>query len=218
MKKEIFKSIVAFGVLFFVNQISAQEDVLKLNENGSVEINGPTKVTGTLNVTGNIQQNGVDLMPKGSIIMWYGDVSNLPKGWIVCDGSNGTPDMRGKFPVGVSNTKVTDNMGENNFSMGSNKSTFSTKLKVENLPAHSHPASMDPGGRHKHKIGRRGANVSGSTAPMYGGSDEGKFDSDNVIEAGSEHTHEVKIGETGNGTEFNVIPPYMALYFLYKKE
>lgn len=38
--------------------------------------------------------------PAGSIIMWSGALGNIPVGWQLCDGSNGTPDMRGRFPVG----------------------------------------------------------------------------------------------------------------------
>lgn len=36
----------------------------------------------------------------GEIKPWYGDVANLPTGWYICDGTNGTPDLRGRFLVG----------------------------------------------------------------------------------------------------------------------
>ena len=36
-----------------------------------------------------------NLLPSGMIFAWYGEV--VPSGWIVCDGSNGTPDLRGRF-------------------------------------------------------------------------------------------------------------------------
>jgi hypothetical protein len=35
--------------------------------------------------------------PKGLIIMWYGDKTKIPPGWVACDGKNGTPDLRGQF-------------------------------------------------------------------------------------------------------------------------
>jgi microcystin-dependent protein len=44
--------------------------------------------------------NGI---PKGGIIMWSGTVSQIPDGWALCDGSNGTPDLRDRFVVGAGN-------------------------------------------------------------------------------------------------------------------
>lgn len=40
-------------------------------------------------------------VPGGNFItLWYGDVNNVPDGWLLCDGNNGTPDMRGRVPLG----------------------------------------------------------------------------------------------------------------------
>lgn len=38
----------------------------------------------------------------GAIIMWSGTLSSIPSGWQLCDGTNGTPDLRGRFIMGVS--------------------------------------------------------------------------------------------------------------------
>ncbi len=43
---------------------------------------------------------GEGAMPVGSIIMWSGDPAALPVGWALCDGANGTPDLKGRFIVG----------------------------------------------------------------------------------------------------------------------
>ncbi len=37
-------------------------------------------------------------IPKGGIIIWSGDVA--PEGWALCDGTNGTPDLQGRFVLG----------------------------------------------------------------------------------------------------------------------
>ena len=37
------------------------------------------------------------------IVMWAGSVATIPSGWNICDGTNGTPDLRDKFVVGVGN-------------------------------------------------------------------------------------------------------------------
>ncbi|HOK95543.1 MAG TPA: hypothetical protein PK052_04960 [Anaerohalosphaeraceae bacterium] len=38
---------------------------------------------------------------SGMIIMWSGLLSNVPAGWSVCDGTNGTPNLRQKFIRGA---------------------------------------------------------------------------------------------------------------------
>ncbi len=38
---------------------------------------------------------------KGTITAWKGLISNIPSGWAICDGTNGTPDLRAKFVAGA---------------------------------------------------------------------------------------------------------------------
>jgi hypothetical protein len=42
--------------------------------------------------------------PAGGIIMWSGSVASIPSGWALCNGSNGTPDLRNRFVVGAGST------------------------------------------------------------------------------------------------------------------
>jgi len=42
------------------------------------------------------------IVPTGGIIMWSGSPSSIPDGWALCDGSNGTPELSGRFIVGYS--------------------------------------------------------------------------------------------------------------------
>ncbi len=39
---------------------------------------------------------------SGMIMMWSGLVSDVPDGWSICDGTNGTPDLQEKFIRGAS--------------------------------------------------------------------------------------------------------------------
>jgi hypothetical protein len=41
-------------------------------------------------------------IPSGVIVMWSGLLINMPSGWVLCDGNNGTPDLRDKFIYGSS--------------------------------------------------------------------------------------------------------------------
>ena len=53
-------------------------------------------------------------VPAGSIIPWYGNLANIPDGFALCDGKNGTPDLRDRFLVGAGNAyKLGDIGGEN---------------------------------------------------------------------------------------------------------
>ncbi len=40
-------------------------------------------------------------VPKGVIVMWSGRIADIPPGWALCDGTNGTPDLRDRFIVGA---------------------------------------------------------------------------------------------------------------------
>lgn len=44
------------------------------------------------------------LVPVKGCIPYFGDTNNIPAGWVLCDGTNGTPDLRGKFILGADAT------------------------------------------------------------------------------------------------------------------
>jgi len=52
---------------------------------------------------GNNTFAAVSGIPSGVILMWHGLISNIPSGWVLCNGSNSTPDLRGKFLQGAAN-------------------------------------------------------------------------------------------------------------------
>lgn len=41
-------------------------------------------------------------VPSGVIVMWSGSIASIPSGWVLCNGSNGTPDLRNRFVAGAS--------------------------------------------------------------------------------------------------------------------
>jgi hypothetical protein len=44
------------------------------------------------------------IVPTGVILMWSGSIVSIPSGWLICDGANGTPDLRNRFIVGAGST------------------------------------------------------------------------------------------------------------------
>ena len=79
-------------------------------------------------------------LPAGVITLWSGASSAIPSGWALCNGSNGTPDLRNRFIVGAGST----------YAVGANGGSADAVLV-----SHSHSASSstsvsinDPGHRH----------------------------------------------------------------------
>jgi microcystin-dependent protein len=66
--------------------------------NPNQDLNLKARGTGKVKVQGVLE--GVGAVPTGAIVMWSGDPTKLPKGWILCDGQSGTPDLRSRFIVG----------------------------------------------------------------------------------------------------------------------
>jgi hypothetical protein len=85
------------------------------------------------NITTNnlVAQNCAGFVPVGSIIMWSGTeaaAAAIPNNWKLCDGTNGTPDLRDRFIVGAGN----------NYDIGDTGGSESVTLTADNLPEHSH--------------------------------------------------------------------------------
>jgi hypothetical protein len=77
--------------------------------------------------------------PRGSIILWFGDVTKKPAAWLVCDGTNGTPDMRNKFAIGAGDQTANGVLGGSSFPV----------ISAAQMPSHAHGIN-DPG--HAHSV------------------------------------------------------------------
>jgi len=67
-----------------------------------------------------------NLYPQGAIVMWPDE--SPPEGWAVCDGSNGTPDLRDLFILGAGDT----------YSSGDTGGEKEHQLTIAEMPSHSH--------------------------------------------------------------------------------
>ena len=69
-----------------------------------------------------------NVLPKGLIVIWYGNQNNIPSGWALCDGNNDTPDLRGRFILGYSSSHEVGSVGgEENH-----------QLTIQEMPSHNH--------------------------------------------------------------------------------
>lgn len=73
---------------------------------------------------------GNTFFPIGGIIMWSGLPSTIPSDWRLCDGNNGTPDLRGKFVVGASAT--------GGYTVGNTGGSDQVTLTESQLASHTH--------------------------------------------------------------------------------
>lgn len=77
---------------------------------------------------GDGQQTYLVKAPVGTIVIWSGTADNIPSGWQLCDGTNGTPDLRDKFVLGAGT----------NHAVGETGGSEDVTLTVEQMPSHSH--------------------------------------------------------------------------------
>lgn len=111
-------SVILAQQFYTKDQGSVKAGDVRLNHNVTVgenlTVNGGSTVAGTLGVTSNVTVGGSlsvtgKISGKGSfffgmISLWYGNVADIPTfcpGWVLCDGTNGTPDLRDRFIVGA---------------------------------------------------------------------------------------------------------------------
>ena len=50
-------------------------------------------------------------IPAGAIVMWSGSIGSIPAGYYLCDGQNGTPNLKDRFVVGAGSTYAVGNTG-----------------------------------------------------------------------------------------------------------
>lgn len=74
--------------------------------------------------------------PIGAIILWSGPESTIPSGWHICDGTNGTEDLRGRFVLGA--TTEVDEDGNTDHPVGETGGEEEVTLTVGQMPKHRH--------------------------------------------------------------------------------
>jgi hypothetical protein len=89
-----------------------------LTDSSSVVIQTYDNLYGIIGTTGS-----VSAVPAGGIIMWSGSIGSVPSGYYLCDGTNGTPDLRDRFVVGSGSTYAVGNTGGFTSSVTSNIGT-----------------------------------------------------------------------------------------------
>ena len=143
-------------------------------------------------------------MPSGLICMWSG--SEVPKGWYLCDGTNGTPDLRNRFIVGAGNE----------YSIGDTGGEKVHTLTTAEMPKHTH--TLTSAGEHTHTLYEVNGDSNYASYPGFYGEVQATISRNPItsIESPSSGLHTHPIASAGSGSAHENRPPYYALAFIMK--
>jgi hypothetical protein len=203
------------GINNAIRELMAQlKDQQTGTDGDNFTVGGNLSVTGTTTLTGTTAAPTVsasddstkiattafvrDIVPTGVIVMWSGSVATIPSGWLLCDGTNSTPDLRNRFIVGA----------------GSTYSVAGTGGSADAIVvSHTHTATVtDPG--HIHAMGRSFNITAQTSGPNIGSPGDQSTSIENTQSAFTGIS--VSNSTTGSsGTNAN-LPPYYALAYIMK--
>ncbi len=170
------------------------------------------------------------LVPKGVINMWSGSLSDIPYGWALCDGTNGTPDLRGRFIVGYNPNDTDYN------AIGKTGGAKLVTLTTSQMPPHDHGGKLTTtsNGNHVHSVDDYYFSESNS---QFKGVD-GKYDLGQKNEtigsnstdydnrylyykthytlSNGTHNHSVTLTSQGDNKPHENRPPYYTLAYIMK--
>jgi len=173
----------------------------------------------------------VATFPIGGIVLWSGSVASIPANWALCNGSNGTPDLRNRFLIGAGST----------YAVGATGGAATVTLDATQIPAHTHAVSGTSGsngshshtgstnttGAHTHTVQYGQNNDSGtihisatqpSSTSSYSTSSAGDHSHTFTTDTASAHTHTFSATSTsiGGGLSHENLPPYYALAYIMR--
>ena len=144
--------------------------------------------------------------PSGMIVMWSGTVASIPEGWRLCNGQNGTPDLRNRFIVGAGDEYTVGNTG------GEKEHTLTT----DEMPSHKHNLEyyVPKSGGSVYTRATLGA-VNGKTGSEV--ENVVKYANTSSSWSGSQAvSYDSVISNVGGGQAHENRPPYYALCFIMK--
>lgn len=149
-------------------------------------------------------------VPAGAIMMWAGSLATIPTGWALSDGTNGTPDLRAKFIIGV--TTSTD--------PGSTGGTSTYSLTANQLPAHSHTGTTESAGSHGHSyLDTETSNYSGQ-ADEWGIAIRELYRNPSTVNSNTSGAgglaHSFTTNQSGNGATIDNRPAFYELAYIIK--
>ncbi len=183
----------ASGDLNVAGQLSASSvGTAGMLDTSSLSVSGNASVAGNVTVNGAV--SGYGTAPVGCIILWSGAANNIPEGWALCNGQNGTPDLRNRFVVGAG--------GE--YSPNATGGEKTHTLTASEMPRHRHEwvgddqlAGIEPDASEAIRLTTTRYDASSSLG-------------------GSWSSHVYGTSYTGSGAAHENRPPYYALCYIMR--
>jgi hypothetical protein len=136
-------------------------------------------------------------LPAGTIVLWSGSIGSIPAGWVLCNGNNGTPDLRNRFVVGAGSTYAVDATGGSADAIVVSHTHTATSVVTD--PGHTHTSAA---------FVVSGTNINLGSGKNWDGSGTGSSTTGITVATTN--------ASTGvSGTNAN-LPPYYALCYIMK--
>jgi microcystin-dependent protein len=148
----------------------------------------------------------------GMIVMWSGAVANVPTGWALCNGANGTPDLRDRFVVGAGSA----------YAPGATGGADTVALTTAQMPAHAHGVNINTNSAGAHTHGIRSDHSTDRPILPRNGSfgllNDGAVGAPGQTNAAGSHAHNVSgnTASVGSSAAHENRPPYYALAYIMK--
>jgi hypothetical protein len=198
-------------------------DILGVDVNGTPAYAAPT-AGGSISTA--IADAIKAAVPMGVILLWSGSSTSIPANWALCDGTNGTPDLRDRFVVGAGNAYAVAATGgstdaivplhDHTASSSASSSASSAATSVVTDPQHDHTFTLG--------FGAVNNSYSGGGQGLFGGGNVG-YTTDNastgITVATSVATSvstdvSTTVNQAGQSATNANLPPYYALCYIMK--
>ena len=116
---------------------------------------------------------GIEAFVTGMILLWSGAANAIPSGFVLCNGSNSTPDLRNRFVIGAGDTYAVDATGGSSTISGNVTHSHSTPNHTHGLNGHTHSTPNHSHGvnshshstpNHSHSVNNHTHSISGSVS------------------------------------------------------
>ena len=138
-------------------------------------------------------------IPIGGIIAWSGTVNNVPAHWALCDGGNGTRDLRDRFILGAGSTYAVGATGGATTVDASHSHGYGTLAAAVGAHHHHNSTLAADSDSHSHGYGTLAISTDAHTHLVSGNTGSTPGTQENTVMSGTQvitHTHTVSITST----------------------
>ncbi|MCA0208131.1 MAG: hypothetical protein LCH74_03625 [Proteobacteria bacterium] len=206
-------AVIEFGDALFLNPPASHTvaGVAKLADDATVDAGDDDE---TIITPKQLDRMLKALMPRGIVTEWWGSLPDIPVGWLLCNGANGTPDLRDRFIVGAGGA----------YDVGDTGGSVEHGHPGSAVAAHVLTEAQMPGHRHLTTVAAVGSGALTAANSIFEASNSGgdsEYSLDGTVAeptigrtsstgGGAAHDHGLTIDAADSR------PPYFALAFIMK--